>query len=149
MKKLIPLLILTLSTHAAAEVINCPTSKNFTFQEKKWKLLVDKDTREETPPYNYGKDFYNYDPWLHIIEGHPTKGIYGMTFEYNTFSSRAAKDKNGITLQCNGTYASNECSASWWSACRTAKGNIHASLSLDNNYKFCMPISSTSFDCEK
>ncbi len=152
MKKWILLLLFTSSTHAMAEVINCPTSKNFTFHDKKWTLLVEKDntTREIDPPYNYGKDFYNYDPIQKIIEGHRTSGISGMIFSYNIFSSRAVKSAQEITLQCNGTYSSNECGNAWWNGgCPRVGGKFEASLSLGHNYKSCMSISNISFDCEK
>lgn len=149
MKKLMLLLIFTINNTAFAEIINCPTSKNFTFQEKPWKLLVEKNSKEKIPAHDDEKDFFNYDPGENVIEGHPLRGIYGMRFNYNASSSRAIKNENGITIQCNGTYESNECPLSWWSNCQHVKGNLEATLFLGNDYKFCMSNSNSSFYCKK
>lgn len=147
MKKILSLFILTISTHAAADVINCPTPKEYTLHQIPWKLLVSKNTSGMISPSSYDQDFYNYDPKQNILEGN-SEEIYGAGFEYNIFSSRSTKDEKGITLQCTGIFLANECPTSIWSNCISQKRYLRASLFLGHEYKSCMPMTNTSFDCE-
>lgn len=147
MKKLIILFTFTISTYAAAEVINCPTIEDYTFHGISWKLLASQNKSQDISPNNYDQDFYNYDPRRNILEGNKAT-LYGQKMEYNIYSSRATKDENGITLQCTGVFSSNECPSSWWSSCMHIVRYLRASLPLGHEYKFCMSITGNSFDCE-
>lgn len=156
MKKLLSIILFTLTSNTfATTIINCPTSENYSFYGRQWSFQVQEEGRkQEGTYYNYGKDFYNYDPYLKKIDQHTSKTINGMLFSYTNFSTRAKKNPEDgtITLQCNGTYSANECPSNWWGdlltgGCRNVKNDLKASLFLDHDYASCMPTSNTAFEC--
>lgn len=152
MKKLLFVLFFILSTIAKADIINCPTANDGAFQDKYWKILVSKKDAKYISYFNYDEEFYNYDYRQRTLDGFAGE-IFGPKINYFLFSSRAIKDSSGITLQCTGIFIANEQTdgifgTNIFGANIAHEQYLRASLPLGQQYKSCMPLTNSSFECD-